>query len=631
MNMFHRLFRRFGLTSPSSAVRAKCARHHAVELIQEGNALEDSGLLELAMLKYESAKTICPTLPSAHLNCGNLLLARAEINAAIAAYRAAIALDPYFAAAYFNLGNAHLRLDERDTAAAAYSKAIELKPDFSEASIALECTADELGPFEDSEFRLRQGLERKIALDPSCASARWSLAISQIRPIYDSAEEMHASVQHFDDALGGLEAWFTPDRCTEGSKVVGTAQPFHLAYQDWDQRALLARYGRLCCHLMSAATVPTPSKPLRTPKKSGKLRIGFASAHVHDHSVWIAITKGWIKNLDTALFDIHLFHLGPREDEETASARKMVPHFIEAPRTLIEWSQAISNADLDALIYPEIGMDALTTQLASQRLAPLQMTSWGHPNTSGLPSIDIFISATLLEPTDSARFYTEKLVCLANLGVCVEPLNPKPTNFDLASIGLSYQEPLLLCPGMPFKYGPNEDIVWVSLASELQKIGSGQLIFFQSHYKAMNQQLERRLRRCFDKNNIDFERTIRFIPKLPRDQFYGLMQHATLMLDTVGFSGFNTALQALECGLPVVAFEGNFMRGRLASALLRRMDLPEWIASSTNEFIEKALKLAREPLTNRALRKQIEARRAILFNDLEPIKTLERVLFEITT
>ena len=631
MRIFRQFLALFGLGSPHSIHAVNSVQQCAMNLIRKGNALEDSGLLDLAMVEYDAARTLCPTFPDAYLNYGNLLLARAEVNAAIAAYRTAITLNPDYAAAYFNMGNAYLRLDERDAAVTAYAKAIELKPDFSEASIALECAVDELGELEDSESRLRRSLEKKIAMDPLCASARWSLAMAQIRPIYDNAEEMCESLQAFDNALDELEIWFTPDRYAQGAKVVGTAQPFHLAYHDGNQRALLAKYGQLCCRLMSANTFsnrPHPSRPLNKP---GKLRIGFASAHIRDHSVWVAITKGWIKHLDRSMFDIHLFHLSGREDDVTASARHMVTHFIETPRTTTEWSQAIFNADLDALIYPEIGMDTLTTQLAAQRLAPVQMTSWGHPNTSGLPTIDYFISAELLEPSDAECLYTEKLICLAKLGVCVEPLNPKSSDINLTSIGLLHNEPLLLCPGMPFKYNPMDDMVWTNIASELQAFGSGRLIFFESHYKAMNQQFERRLRRCFIENNVDFDRTVRFIPKLPRDQFYGLMQNATLMLDSIGFSGFNTALQALECGLPVLAFEGPYMRGRLASALLRRMDISEWVATSAREYVEKALKLTREPLVNEALRRQIKAQHDKLFNDLEPVRSLERFLLRVLT
>ena len=106
------------------------------------------------------------------------------------------------------------------------------------------------------------------------------------------------------------------------------------------------------------------------------------------------------------------------------------------------------------------------------------------------------------------------------------------------------------------------------------------------------------------------------------------MQHAALLLDTVGFSGFNNALQAVEAGLPVLAREGVFMRGRLASGIMRRMELPELVATTDEAFIEKAVELIENAARLSELRVEIASRRKILFNDVEAVRALERCLTE---
>ena len=58
------------------------------------------------------------------------------------------------------------------------------------------------------------------------------------------------------------------------------------------------------------------------------------------------------------------------------------------------------------------------------RLARVQAATWGHPETTGLPTIDHYLSAEALEPPNSAAHYTERLTILPNLGVCYEPLAP---------------------------------------------------------------------------------------------------------------------------------------------------------------------------------------------------------------
>ena len=100
------------------------------------------------------------------------------------------------------------------------------------------------------------------------------------------------------------------------------------------------------------------------------------------------------------------------------------------------------------------------------------------------------------------------------------------------------------------------------------------------------------------------------------------------MLDTVGFSGFNTAIQAVECSLPYLAFEGRFMRGRLASGIMRRLDLPQLVATTADEFIKRAVELTRDADLRRELESQLVQRRFKLFGDLAPVRALERHLIE---
>jgi predicted O-linked N-acetylglucosamine transferase (SPINDLY family) len=374
--------------------------------------------------------------------------------------------------------------------------------------------------------------------------------------------------------------------------------------------------------------------------------VGFASAHIRDHSVWNAITKGWVRHLDKTRFEVWLYQLGRSADEETARARGDADHFEDRPKSLQAWIKSIGEANLDVLIYPEIGMDTLTTQLASLRLAPVQAASWGHPETTGLPTIDLYLSADGLEPAVAEDNYSERVVRLPNLGVWVEPLAPTIAIPDLRSLGLPSDEPLLLCPGTPFKYSPVDDGVWARIAKGLRPGSSkrgwarlagrlrggraGRLVFFRSDNDSMDKLLAQRLRRAFDAEGVDFDAHVCLVPRLDRPQFFGLMQHAALMLDTIGFSGFNTALQAVEAGLPVLAREGDFMRGRLASGIMRRIELTELVAGTNEEFIQTAIRMALDPSRCKELRVEIEKRRDILFHDIEPVRALERCLTEAT-
>jgi predicted O-linked N-acetylglucosamine transferase (SPINDLY family) len=83
---------------------------------------------------------------------------------------------------------------------------------------------------------------------------------------------------------------------------------------------------------------------------------------------------------------------GGVEDGETAWAERRVFTFHHGSRDWSEWAKVISDARLDVLLYPEIGMDATTVRLACLRLARVQLASWGHPITTGLPTLDGYLS-----------------------------------------------------------------------------------------------------------------------------------------------------------------------------------------------------------------------------------------------
>jgi len=279
-----------------------------------------------------------------------------------------------------------------------------------------------------------------------------------------------------------------------------------------------------------------------------------------------------------------------------------VSHFENRPRGLTDWVDAISGQDLDVILYPEIGSDLLAVRLAALRLAPVQAVSWGHPETSGLPTIDLFVSAEAFEAGTGQNNYSERLVRLPNLGVYVEPLALPNVNLDFKSLKLPENQPLLLCPGQPFKYAPQYDEVWMRIAKGLQKNSFfrngaiARLVFFRSHNDTWDRVLEKRLRAAFAKNGVDFDRHVTILPFLEHAQFFSLMRRSSLMLDTLGFSGFNTALQGIECDLPVLAFEGDFLRGRLASGIMRELELPELVATSPRTSSKKRLRLQRIPL-----------------------------------
>lgn len=606
-----------------------------------------------AEASYRRALELKPDYPEAHNNLGAIMLEQERLDEAAASFRYALNLKPDYAEAHNNLGFTLLELGQLDEAEASCRKALQVRPNFASAHKNLGIIIRKQGRTEEAMESFLQALQFEpynaeahsslgIALmelgkreeartsfsqallhNPNIVEARWSLTMAQVPAVAGTHEEIEASRAKYLDEIDELKAWFDNEKKELGYQAVGIAQPFFLAYQEENNRDFLLQYGTLCTQLMEFWQDRQTFHPSRVVSDDS-VRVGIVSAHIHHHSVWDAIIKGWFLHFDQSRINLHIFHVGLQQDDETNWAASQSASFERGPKRSGQWAETIIGKQVDILIYPEIGMDPMTAKLASMRLAPIQIATWGHPETTGLPTIDYYLSGECLEPPEAQEYYTEHLICLPHLGCHYQPaenLTILTPNFP--ALGITTGIPLFLCPGTPFKYAPQHDHVLVEIA---QKLDRCQFVFFTYHKPYLSEKLRNRLRLAFSSAGMNFDDYSVFIPWQNKASFYGLMKQADVFLDTIGFSGFNTAMQAIECGLPIVSKEGRFMRGRLASGILKRMGLEELIANTADEYVNLAVKLAQDSEYRLNIHQRIETSRLVLFNDVAPVRALEDFL-----
>jgi predicted O-linked N-acetylglucosamine transferase (SPINDLY family) len=183
---------------------------------------------------------------------------------------------------------------------------------------------------------------------------------------------------------------------------------------------------------------------------------------------------------------------------------------------------------------------------------------------------------------------------------------------DFAGMNIDLEKPILVCPGTPFKYQPEHDHIFADIA---RGAPDAQLVFFRPSAAALSNLLETRIIKEFEAAGLDVKDHVRFVRWLNFHEYHCLLRHADVLLDTIGFSGYNTAVQAIECGLPLVTREGRFLRGRLASGVLRRMGLQELIVQTKADYVNLVVRLATDLLYQANIRHEIEQRRSILFDD----------------
>src|SRR6202022_1861380 len=223
------------------------------------------------------------------------------------------------------------------------------------------------------------------------------------------------------------------------------------------------------------------------------------------------------------------------------------------------------------LIFPEIGMDQVSAQLAAQRLAAVQCVSWGHPVTSGFPTIDYFISSDLMEPENAVDHYSEQLIRLPALSIYYEPADVPPVAIDRAQLGLRKGAVVYWCCQSLPKYLPQFDEVFARIAAEVPDC---QFTFIEfGGGRVVTAMFRARLDRGFKAVGLEAGDHFVFLPRLAPDLFVAAIGRCDVALDSIAWSGCTSILESLVHNLPIVTLAGSMMRGPHATAILEIMDV----------------------------------------------------------
>ena len=583
------------------------------------NALEAAGNVETAERHYRTAIGLRADFLDAHLHLAALLQKSGRLSEACAAAERAVAIAPRNAGARNNFGNILRELGRHKAAIAEYEAAIHIDP--SSAG-----THYNLGVALRSEARMaeaREHFSRAVALKPDFLAAELARCIAELPPLYATAAEIDDRRAAYASRLTGLRDKLERLNAPAGMvDAVGSHQPFYLPYQGRNDRELQSLYGSIICGILQAAfrapNLPSP------PALDEPIRLGVVSGFFRRHSNWKIPIKGWLKMLNRDRFRLFGYHTGGERDDETKIAEGLCDRFVQGPLSLAEWRRAIADDAPHALLFPEIGMDKVSAQLAGQRLAPVQCTSWGHPVTSGLPTIDYFISSELMEPPGGEAHYSERLVRLPNLSIHYEPVDLAEIQIDRSELGLRHDAVVYWCAQSLPKYLPQFDDVFARIASNVPDC---QFAFIEfAGGKRVTELFRERLSRAFGSAGLDASRHCVFLPRLAPEQFAAAIGQCDVVLDSIGWSGCNSILESLAHNLPVVAFDGEFMRGRHAVAILDMMDVRDTIARTVDDFISIASRLGRDDTWRSEIGSRMFNNRNRVYGDMQCIAGLEAFL-----
>lgn len=336
---------------------------------------------------------------------------------------------------------------------------------------------------------------------------------------------------------------------------------------------------------------PEPRK--RAPGE--KIRIGYVSLRFKNQAVSQYMANRIFCH-DKEKFFVKTFMLYHDKDGMTEKIKNASDEYMDFPavkgdEAIGVFAQAIKESDLDLLIYADIGMDNITYQLGAMHLAPVQAVLVGHGTTTGLSTIDYYISGDH-EPENAQEHYVEKLLRLPKLG-CVQ-LPPQKTEriFTRAEFGVPDDAVMFISCANGLKHIPERDYIFIDI---LKKAPNAYIVLkpFQNTV-SVDQKFILRLKKAAAKAKVE-DRLIFASPLQHPGDLMGLLVLADVQLDTYPYGGWTTNLEALYYNLPVVTQEGELARCRWGAGLLRVLGITEGIASDEAAYVDWAVRFAREP------------------------------------
>jgi predicted O-linked N-acetylglucosamine transferase (SPINDLY family) len=503
------------------------------------------------------------------------LLAAKQTAEAEKHFRHTVATKPDLPEAWDNLAYCLKTQDRLAEAIVCHEKAVGLKPDYATGWFNFGLTLSVFG-------RVHEALachERALAADPGYAMARFgrAQALQQLHRIPEAVADYDAFLRvqprHLEAhsyrlfALHNLEELTREQLFAEHAaygRVIGAAPP------------------------VDFAAVPDPGR---------RLRVAILSPDLRAHSCAYFI-EPLLQHLDRERFELYLYHDHFREDAVSARLKTLAAvwrNFCGQPAAVVE--QAI-RADAPDILIDLAGHTAMTSRLPlfGRRLAPVQVTYLGYPDTTGVPAMDFRFTDALADPPgDADAFATEHLVRFAPTAWCYAPPGDAP---ELAPAPcLARGHVTFGCYNNLAKITDRMLAVWAAVlaevpASRLRLKGRG----------LSDAAVQARYRERFARAGLPAERVDLLERTAETASHLALYNEVDIAFDTFPYHGTTTTCEALWMGVPVVSLVGDRHVARVGASLLAAVGHAEWAVPTPEAYVRQAVALARDPAALAQLR-----------------------------
>jgi len=356
--------------------------------------------------------------------------------------------------------------------------------------------------------------------------------------------------------------------------------------------------------------------------KNEKIKIGFISEFFSDHTI-AKLFKGIIYKLNKENFEVYVFHSnktlpGKIFNEINESVVSYNYENIILPKDFHEKVKTIRNKNLDLLLYPDIHMSTNLYYLTLLRLAKFQITSWGHPETTGNNKIDFFLSSKLLETDGYQNNFSEKVLLSNYLPMYF--YKPKIT-FALKKEDMLSRN-FYFCPQSLFKMHPSFD---EAIKKILHKDKKAQIFFIKDRKEILSKMFFKRLNKIMSEN-VD---RINFIDRLTPEEFVHYCGKVSVLLDPFWFGAGNTFHESMLYGTPTVTMPTKYLKSRVVAGAYKQMQIDDApIFNNIDDYVDKCVELANQDNLDLKMYYKEQAEKN-LFENSNVIDDLEKIFKSI--
>ncbi|WP_228522811.1 tetratricopeptide repeat protein [Methylophilus sp. 14] len=367
----------------------------------------------------------------------------------------------------------------------------------------------------------------------------------------------------------------------------------------------------------------TPYDSWQVHAQEQRLRIGLVSADLRKHPVGYFLHQ-WLQAFDASRLEVYGYSTDGREDAFSHELKDLCNQWRSLAGLTDAQAAKQMHEDGIHILLDLSGLSGGTRlPIFAHKPAPVQATWLGYWGTTGLPVMDYVIADPVSIDAQVATQFTEQVVHLPHTRMC---FTAPP--FEIAVNDLPALTNGAITFGCFQNYSKVSDDVLSCWGEVLQALPTAKL-FWQS--KAFNDGLVRAeaLSRL-QQYGISAERCT-LHGMVPRDEYLRNHHQIDVILDTFPFTGGTTTCEALWMGVPTLTLLGETLIARQGASFMHCVGLADWVATSREEYVSKAIALTRDLNALAKLRAQLRQQvlASPLMNAEQFAQDFEQLLFKL--